>query len=50
MNWEHILDSYLINLTDDYTGYQYYNICKNAALVNEDGKILASTKYFNVNI
>jgi hypothetical protein len=49
MDWGYILNSHLINLTDEYSGFQTYNICKYAAIVNcETGEFLASTQYFKV--
>jgi hypothetical protein len=48
MNYEYILDKFLINLTDEFSGLQYYNICKHAAIIDKDGKVLASSKFFKV--
>jgi hypothetical protein len=48
MNYEYILDKFLINLTDEFSGFQYYNICKHAAIIDKDGKVLASSKFFKV--
>lgn len=50
MNYTSILDKYLINLTDEYSGFQFYNICKHAALIDKEGKILAASKFFTVKI
>ena len=48
MNYEYILDKFLINLTDEFSGFQYHNICKHAAIIDKDGKVLASSKFFKV--
>ena len=49
MNWEYVLNTNLINLTDEFSGFQTYNICNHAALVNsETGEFLAKTYYFKV--
>ena len=49
MNWEDVLNFHLINQTDELSGFQYYNICTKAALIDtETGEILASTKNFKI--
>ena len=47
MDWEDVLNYHLINQSDEFSDFQYYNICNKAALINmQTRETLASTKNF----
>jgi hypothetical protein len=49
MDYQNILQDCLKNYKDEFCGFQYYNVCKNAAIIkSDDSQILASTEYFKV--